>query len=221
MLLEAKNLKKYFKKGRVKAVDDVSISLKKGETLGLIGESGCGKSTLSKLILRLMPLDEGEIFFEGREIGRLKEKELKVFRKKVQCVFQEPFLSLDPKFKVQEILEEPFVIAGERDFSISEILRSVELHPSLASRYPRDLSGGECQRVALARALARNPALLVLDEAVSSLDALVQMQILNLLLKLQKEKDLAYLFISHDLKVVHHMSDKILQMKDGKVSAII
>ena len=221
MLIEAKGLKKYFKDSRVKAVDGVSFSIQEGQTLGVVGQSGSGKSTLAKLILRLIPLDEGEILFEGRDISLTQEQGLKDFRKKVQMVFQEPYHSLDPRMKVSDILKEPFIVNGERggeylDGRVRALLRDVELSDNYLSRFPHQLSGGECQRVAIARAISLNPRLIVCDEAVSSLDALVRAQILNLLLKLQKEKAVAYIFISHDLRVVRHMSDRVLIMKEGK-----
>ncbi len=220
MFLEAKNLRKSFGDGRVRAVDGVSFSLGKGRTLGVMGESGSGKSTLAKLVLRLLPLDSGEIFFEGQRIDSLKEKGLKYFRKKVQVVFQDPYLSLDPRMTVREILAEPFLINGQRgrnslNKKVSGLLTSVELPEAFVSRLPHELSGGECQRVAIARAISTDPELIICDEAVSALDLLVQAQILNLLLKLQNETGMSYIFISHDLRVVRHMSDEILVMKDG------
>ena len=200
MLLEVKNLKKSFKNGRVKAVDGVSFSLEKGRTLGILGESGCGKSTLAKLVVGLLKPDEGEIIFRG---------------KTVQIIFQQPFLSLDPRMRVKEILEEPFNISGGRMAfkPVARLLEDVGLDLQLAHRFPHELSGGECQRIAIARALSLDPELLVCDEAVSSLDVISQIQILNLLLKLQVEKGMSILFISHDPKVVRHMSDEILVMK--------
>lgn len=203
MLIEAKNLRKYFKNGRVKAVDDVSFSIEKGRTLGVVGESGCGKSTLAKLVVELLEPDSGEILWEG---------------KTRQIIFQQPFLSLDPRMTVSDILKEPFLIHSVKnkvflERKVIELLGLVDLNPSFLNRLPRFLSGGECQRVAIARALAVEPELLVCDEAVSSLDVISQIQILNLLLRLQREKGMAYLFISHDPKVVRHMSDEILVMK--------
>ena len=222
MLLEARNLKKSYKEKHVKAVDDVSFSIAQGCTLGVVGESGSGKSTLAKLALGLITPEAGEVYFEGQRLSRMKRKDLKNFRKRVQVVFQEPTLSLDPRMKVADILKEPFLINGEEgaenfERKIAALLSVVELSPDFASRYPRELSGGECQRVAIARALATEPELIVCDEPVSSLDAVAQIQILNLLLRLQAERNVAYLFISHDLKVVRHMSDEVLVLKEGRV----
>jgi peptide/nickel transport system ATP-binding protein/oligopeptide transport system ATP-binding protein len=217
-MLEARGLVKRFPSRHVTALDGVSFRLEKGKTLGIVGESGSGKSTLAKIALGLLRPDAGEVFFEGEPVFALGGGALKRFRRRVQAVFQEPFLSLNPRMKVGEILKEPFEIhglaGGDRE-GIARLLRAVELDPGFASRYPRELSGGECQRVAIARALSLDPAVIVCDEAVSALDALVQVQILNLLLKLQEERQVSYLFISHALKVVRHMSDDVLVLKDG------
>ena len=223
MLLEAKSLTKSFHRGRVKAVDGVSFSLKKGETLGVIGESGSGKSTLAKLVMKLAAPDSGEIYFDGKNLARASAADLKIFRRKAQIIFQDPFLSLDPRWKVSEILAEPFFVNGFKDKEairekVKQLLFSVELNESFLGRAPRELSGGECQRIAIARAISVEPDLVVCDEPVSALDVLVQAQILNLLLKLQKEKGVSYLFISHDLRVVAHMSDRVLVMKGGKAA---
>ena len=206
MLLTVENLHKSFPERNVKAVAGVSFSLERGKTLGVIGESGSGKSTLAKLILGLEKPDEGQIHFHG---------------KKMQAIFQHPTQSLNPKMRVREILSEPFLIQREHDRRLIEkksveLLDSVELSAQFLSRFPRQLSGGECQRIAIARAICLEPELIVCDEAVSSLDLLVQAGILNLLLKLQKEKSVSYLFISHDPAVVRHMSDAILVMESGK-----
>ena len=206
MLLKVENLHKSYPERNVKAVDGVSFSLERGKTLGVVGESGSGKSTLAKLILGLEKPDEGKIIFQG---------------KKMQVIFQHPTQSLDPRMRVREIVSEPFWIHGGRDRraiekKTAELLESVELPINFLDRLPRQLSGGECQRVAIARAISLEPELIVCDEAVSSLDLLVQAGILNLLLKLQKERSVSYLFISHDPAVVRHMSDAILVMKSGK-----
>lgn len=219
MLLEVKKISKSFKKGGVKAVSGASFSMEAGKTLGVVGASGCGKSTLLKLILRLLACDEGVIYFEGTRIDFLPENKLKDFRKKVQIVFQDPILSLDPRMKIVDSLREPFVLFGEpknsADQKIKELLDSVGLSERFLKRYPHELSGGECQRVAIARALSQKPKLLLCDEVVSSLDAVTKIQVLNLFLKLQKEQGLSLLFVSHDRRVVDHMSHEILVMKEG------
>ncbi len=226
MLLESRNLKKTFKRPfsrqRLTALQDVSFSLEKGGTLGVLGESGSGKSTLAKLILKLEGPDAGQILFEGRDLRSMNKKDIKDFRKKVQIIFQDPYLSLDPRMTVLDALREPFLIHGLKDEhflkkSIDALLDQVELGLHFLGRFPRQLSGGECQRVAIARALSLGPELLVCDEPVSALDQITQARILNLLLKLQKEKGMALVFISHDLKVVRHMSDAVLVLKDGVV----
>ncbi len=226
IILEAKNLKKIYKSPRVTAVENVSLSIEKGKTLGLVGESGCGKSTLAKLLLRLEDLDAGEIYFEGKRIDQLKSKDLKIFRKKTQIIFQEPLEALDPRMTVYEALEEPFLIHGNSgplsvEHKIDSLLGLVGLGAPFKKRLPKTLSGGECQRVGIARALALDPSLIICDEPVTSLDVIVQAQILNLLLKLQSQMGVSYLFISHDHRVVRHMSDAILVMKDGRISGIL
>ncbi|MBI3315727.1 MAG: ABC transporter ATP-binding protein [Candidatus Omnitrophica bacterium] len=223
MLLEARGLRKTFKRAGITAVDGVSFSLRRGTTLGVVGESGCGKSTLAKLVLFLMEPDEGEVFFEGKKVGFGSADALKNFRKKVQIIFQEPFLSLDPRLRVDEILREPFAIQGVTDKiflkkKVGELLRRVNLGGDLGRRFPHQLSGGECQRIAIARALSTDPELLVCDEPVSSLDSLTRAQVLNLLLELQRDRGISLLFISHDLRAVRHMSDEVLVMKEGRVS---
>lgn len=207
MILEAKNLTKRFQNGRVTAVDDVSLSIPRSSTVGVVGESGSGKSTLARLLMRLIPADDGEIVFAGRELG---------------VIFQDPFLSLDPRMSVGECLAEPTQIQKKWDRSLSrgkiiKLLGGVGLPAEIMSRAPHELSGGECQRVCIARALATEPDLIVCDEPVSSLDALVQAEILNLFLKIQRERRVSYLFISHDMRVIRHMSDTILVMKDGRI----
>lgn len=219
MLLEACGLSKSF--GRIRAVNGVSFCLESGETLGVVGESGSGKSTVAKLVALLLKPDSGEIYFQGRKMNGAGGGKLLDFRRHVQIIFQEPFASLNPRLSVADILAEPFEIHEKMPRSAAHkkaahLLRSVELGAAYLKRLPQELSGGECQRVAIARAIALGPSLIVCDEAVSALDAIVQAQILNLLLELQRERGMAYLFISHDLKVVRHMSDRILLMKDGQ-----
>jgi ABC-type glutathione transport system ATPase component len=203
-------------------VDGVSFSLDRGQTLGIVGESGSGKSTLAKLALRLIKPDSGDVLYAGKSVLKASRAEIKNFHRQVQVVFQEPFASLDPRMTVADILKEPYLIQGEKNKSLlkdetARLLKNVELNETFLTRRPHQMSGGECQRVAIARALSTNPSLIVCDEAVASLDVVTQAQILNLLLKLQKEKGVAYLFISHDLKVVRHLSDEVLVMKDGKI----
>ncbi len=223
MLIEARSLTKYFKKDRVKAVDGVSLALAEGKTLGIIGASGSGKSTLLKLLVRLSPADGGEIYFEGQRVDRLPERRLKDFRKKVQIIFQNPAGSLDPRMKVESILSEPYRISGKKGKDevrarIRESLAGVGLSDRFLGRYPHELSGGECQRVAIARALSLEPKLLLCDEAVSSLDVVTKIQILNLLVRLQKERGISLIFVSHDERAVRHMSDEVRVMKEGKLS---
>ena len=218
MLLEVRRLAKRFKD--VEAVRGVSFEIEPGETLGLVGESGCGKSTLARLAARLLEPDAGEIYFENREISHKGQKELFVFRYKVQIVFQNPFSSFDPRLRVGDSLGEALRLGGETSEPrirerAQDLLRSVELPPELAGRFPHELSGGECQSVAIARALSRNPGLLICDEPVSSLDLLAQARILNLFLRLQKQNGISLLFISHDLRVIRHLCDRVLVMKEG------
>ena len=207
MILEAKNLSKSFDGCRVRAVRGVSFSLERGKTLGIVGESGCGKSTLARLILRLITTDRGEVRFEGR---------------RMQIIFQHPLSSLDPRMTAEESLKEAFFLQRTVEKSrwnekISEALRRVELPENLRKRYPHELSGGECQRVAIARAMSTDPELLVCDEPTASLDRLAQAGILNLLLRIQQEKNMSLIFISHDLKIIRHMSDEVLVMREGEV----
>lgn len=221
-MLEAKGLKKSYLRGKVQAVRGVDIVLKKGEILGVLGESGSGKSTLLRMLLCLEKPDQGEVFFEGQKISGLPERKIKFFRRKVQAIFQDPYFSLDPRMKVRESLKEPFKILGMSDkfwmdSRISDLLAQVNLREHLLDRYPHELSGGECQRVSIARALASEPEFLLCDEPVSSLDVLVRAEILNLFLRLQSEKKIAILFVSHDLRVIRHLSDRVVVMRDGEV----
>ncbi|MDA3902199.1 MAG: ATP-binding cassette domain-containing protein [Desulfuromusa sp.] len=229
-LLEVKNLRKSFrmtdalgrKAGRLVAVDNLSFSLKQGETLGLVGESGCGKSTTGKLILQLLQPDAGQVFFSGEELTHLSPKQMRPYRRRMQMIFQDPFSSLNPRMTVGSILSEPLLIhrlapvKQIRD-RVIELLEKVGLTAEHEQRYPHEFSGGQRQRVGIARALAVEPQLIIADEPVSALDLSVQAQILNLLQGFQKEHDLSYLFIAHDLAVIEHVSDRIAVMYLGKI----
>lgn len=220
ILLEARDLRRTYDRGRTRALDGVSLALRRGRTLGVLGESGSGKSTLARLLLCLEDPDSGQILYRGRPITRTATGRLGDFRRKVQVIFQEPLASLDPRLRVRESLEEPYRVAHGKPPDpgvLDELLRTVELPAGYLGRYPRQLSGGECQRVAIARAICLGPELVICDEPVSSLDALVRAQVLNLLLRLQRQTGMAYLFISHDLRVVRHVSDEVLVLKDGRV----
>ncbi len=206
----------------VRAVDGVDLEIRRGETLGLVGESGCGKSTLARLITALLPVTAGKITFDGQDITKLRGRRLRRIRQKMQMIFQDPYASLDPRMTVGDILQEPldnFGIGsvGHRRRRVQELLRLVGLNPNFTNRYPHEFSGGQRQRIGIARALALNPSFIVCDEAVSALDVSIQAQIINLLQDLQKEFQLTYLFIAHDLAVVRHLSDRIAVMYLGKV----
>lgn len=229
-LLELKNIKQYFYSGggllrkgyAVKAVDGVSLTLQRGETLGLVGESGCGKSTLGRTLLKLFEPTEGQILFEGRDITSLSPKAMRRLRQEMQIVFQDPTESLNARHTVGMIIEEPFIIhnkgnKSERDKWVKELLRKVGLPESAAERYPHEFSGGQKQRIGIARAIALKPKLLVCDESVSALDVSVQAQIINLLLSLQQELNLSLIFIAHDLSVVKHISDRVAVMYLGNI----
>lgn len=231
MLLEVRDLKKYFAikggllrkdVGAVRAVDDIDLLVRKGETLGLVGESGCGKTTLGRVLLRLTDTTEGEIFFEDANLLALKKDEMRKMRRNMQIVFQDPYSSLDPRMTVKKIIGEPMVIhkltqGRELEERILELLEKVGLNPDHLNRFPHEFSGGQRQRIGVARAMALNPKFVVLDEPTSSLDVSVQAKILNLLKELQQELGLTYLFISHDLSVIKHMSDRIAVMYVGKI----
>ncbi len=208
--------------GAVKAVDGVSLELGVGETLGLVGESGCGKSTIGKALVRLLNPTSGRIIFEDRDITHLSQRQIRPLRKDFQMIFQDPAESLDARMNVRSIIEEPYQIHGlgsreERRKWVNELLDRVGLSASSAERYPFEFSGGQKQRIGIARALALKPKWIVCDEPVSALDVSVQSQILNLLVDLQKEFDLSYLFIAHDLSVVKHVSDRVAVMYLGKI----
>ncbi|BBB90816.1 MAG TPA: ABC transporter ATP-binding protein [Methylomusa anaerophila] len=230
-LLVVNNLKKYFPihggllgrtVGHVRAVDDVSFTVKKGETLGLVGESGCGKSTTGLLVLRLLEMTGGEVLFAGQDVAGLNRSQLKTFRRQAQIVFQDPYASLNPRMPVGDIIAEPMTLHGiaagpERTRRVEKLLRLVGLGPQHAGRYPHEFSGGQRQRIGIARALAVQPKLVVCDEPVSALDVSIQSQILNLLVELQQEMGLTYLFIAHGLNVIKHISDRIGVMYLGKI----
>jgi peptide/nickel transport system ATP-binding protein len=230
-LLEVRNLRKYFpvragvflrKIGDVHAVDDVSFTVERGRTLGLVGESGCGKTTVGRTVLNLLPKTSGHVLFEGRDTSELDHAEWRALRREMQIVFQDPMESLNARHTIGRILEEPFVIhkLGDAPFRhvwVAELLERVGLPPSAADRFPHEFSGGQRQRIGIARAIALKPKFIVCDEAVSALDVSIRAQIINLLLELQREMHLALLFIAHDLAVVRHVSDEVAVMYLGSI----
>lgn len=222
-ILEVKNLKKTFYKNKIPmiAVDGVSFSMKKGECLGLVGESGCGKTTTAKMIMRLLDIDEGEIFFDGREISTLKGREIRQLYQQIQMVFQMPINSFDPRRPLGDGIMESMKNAGKSKKEslqrMKSLLSMVDLDEQFANRYPHQVSGGQCQRAAIARALAIEPSLLICDEATSALDVTVQAQVIEILKKLQKEMNLSILLICHDLALVQKLCDRVLVMYKGQI----
>ncbi len=230
-VIQVRNLKKWFPRNKnifgvpeyyVRAVDDVSFEVYKGEIFSIVGESGCGKSTLCKLIVRLMEPDAGDIIYKGVNISKMKEKEMRRLRKNLQMIFQDPFASLDPRMTVGDIIIEPLDVqkplrGKERYEKITELLQLCGLDPAYANRYPHEFSGGQRQRIGIARALSVSPEIILCDEPLSALDVSIQSQIINLLTDLQKKLGLTLIFVSHDLNVVYQISDRIMVMYLGKV----
>ena len=224
-LLEVKHLKKYFDtpRGKLHAVDDVSFSIEKGKTLGVVGESGCGKSTTGRCILRLIEPTSGEVIFNGQDITKLHPRDMKALRKDMQIIFQDPYASLEPRKTISQIISEPIIInkilTNKHDVEdrVHELMDTVGLAQRLVNTYPHELDGGRRQRIGIARALAMNPKFIVCDEPVSALDVSIQAQILNLLQDLQEKMELTFMFITHDLSVVNHFSDDIAVMYLGQL----
>ncbi|UCD09409.1 MAG: ATP-binding cassette domain-containing protein [Dehalococcoidales bacterium] len=234
-LVEVENLFMYFpvlagvmrrKVGDVKAIDGVSFNIRKGETLGLVGESGCGKTTTGRCILQLYKITGGNITFNGRELTKMKGNTLRRARRDMQLIFQDPYASLDPRMNAGNLIGEPMLVHNlvkkgkEYTEQVAELLRLVQLEPYMADRYPHEFSGGQRQRVGIARALATRPELIICDEPVSALDVSIQTQIITLLIRLREEMNLTYLFIAHDLSVVRHISDRVAVMYLGKIVEI-
>ncbi|MFZ8110205.1 ABC transporter ATP-binding protein [Staphylococcus aureus] len=230
VLLSIKNLKQYFnagKKNEVRAIENISFDIYKGETLGLVGESGCGKSTTGKSIIKLNDITSGEILYEGIDIQKIrKRKDLLKFNKKIQMIFQDPYASLNPRLKVMDIVTEGIDIhhlatdKRDRKKRVYDLLETVGLSKEHANRYPHEFSGGQRQRIGIARALAVEPEFIIADEPISALDVSIQAQVVNLLLKLQRERGITFLFIAHDLSMVKYISDRIAVMHFGKIVEI-
>jgi len=236
VLVEVNNLKMHFpvtsgllfqrEVAQVKAVDDISFSIQKGETLGLVGESGCGKTTAGRCILQLYKPTAGEVIFEGTDLTKLGARQMRQMRRQMQIIFQDPFSSLNPRMTAGDIIGEPLVVHGlvkngeQKREKVRELLENVGLHPYMADRFPHEFSGGQRQRIGVARALSVDPKLIVCDEPVSALDVSIQAQVINLLEDLQKQYDLTFLFIAHDLSVVRHISDRVAVMYLGKIVEI-
>ncbi|WP_340582031.1 ABC transporter ATP-binding protein [Staphylococcus aureus] len=230
VLLSIKNLKQYFnagKKNEVRAIENISFDIYKGETLGLVGESGCGKSTTGKSIIKLNDITSGEILYEGIDIQKIrKRKDLLKFNKKIQMIFQDPYASLNPRLKVMDIVAEGIDIhhlatdKRDRKKRVYDLLETVGLSKEHANRYPHEFSGGQRQRIGIARALAVEPEFIIADEPISALDVSIQAQVVNLLLKLQREREITFLFIAHDLSMVKYISDRIAVMHFGKIVEI-
>lgn len=230
VLADVKNLKKYFptnEKGKVvKAVDDISFQIYKGETLGVVGESGCGKSTTGRLVLNLLEPTSGTVSFKGQDLSKLKRKEMRLLRKEMQIIFQDPYASLDPRKTVFQILAEPYQIhhpemtREEIYDNVTRLIKCVGLRPEHIYRYPHEFSGGQRQRVGIARAIALNPEFVVCDEPVSALDVSIQAQVINLMQDIKKEFNLTYMFISHDLRIIKHFCDRVMVMYLGNIVEI-
>ncbi len=232
-LLKVESLKKYFpvkkkklieRRRYLRAVDGVSFTMFEGETLGLVGESGCGKTTLGRTLIKLYQPDSGKVEFDGMDVTSIKGSALKEFRRKAQIIFQDPYASLNPRMKVQDLIEEPLIVHGfskdERKEIVDEVMAAVGLNPEHKYRYPHEFSGGQRQRISIARTIALKPKMIICDEPVSALDVSIRAQILNLLEDLQEQFGLTYLFISHDLSVVKHISDRVAVMYLGKIVEI-
>jgi len=231
LLLEVDNLQKYFpvtegllhrKTGDIKAVDGISFKIYKGETLGLVGESGCGKSTVARSILRSYKVTSGKIYYQGQDLTDLNDSKLRVLRPKMQMIFQDPYASLNPRMPIKNIIGEPLLEHSsaskkERQARVDELLDLVGLSSACGNRYPHEFSGGQCQRIGIARALALNPEFVICDEPIAALDVSIQAQVVNLLEDLQKQLNLTYLFISHDLSMIRHISQRVAVMYLGKI----